>query len=71
MDSLIKTATENGVLALIVLACFWFIWNENEKARIERQEVADTIEKMHQDALLAITNNTSALVEIKTIISNK
>lgn len=71
MENLISTATEHGVLALITLACFWYIYNENEKGRTERKEVADTLEKMHADALEAITNNTSILAELKSILQNK
>jgi len=71
MESLIPTAQEYGIIGLVLLACFYFIFQMMKNFQTQNKETFDRLESMHENALKAITNNTIVLSEIKTIIDNK
>ena len=71
MDPLIQKASEFGLMGLVLLASFWYINKKDSEYQEERNLHRDNLEAMHQSALKAINNNTSALAELKTIINNK
>lgn len=71
MDNLIGTAGQYGALGLTLLASFWYINKKDIEHKDERSEMSSRFEKQHNEALDVTERNTTALVELVTIIKNK
>lgn len=71
MESFIAEASQYGAIGLTLLASFWYINKKDNDIKIERTEMHTSWEKMHENILITINNNTTALVGLSSIIKNK
>lgn len=71
MENLISTAGQYGVLGLTLLASFWYIQKKDSEHKDERSEMNQRFENQHNEIVNVTERNTTALVELVTIIKNK
>lgn len=70
MENLIANAGQYGAMGLCLLGAFWYIQKKDTEHIEERREMNEKIEKMYEEGLKAINNNTEVLSSIATLIKN-
>ncbi len=71
MENILQVASQYGAIGLMLLACFWYINKKDSEHLNEREEMRASLEKLHQDAMIVIQENTRATTELTTIIKSK
>lgn len=72
MENLIAVAGQYGALGLMLIACFWYINKKDGDHKKEREEINYRFGEQHEEALEVTKSNTSAMIELVTVIkSNK
>lgn len=71
MEELMSVAGQYGALGLMLLACFWYINKKDKDHKEEREEMNGRFEKQHEEALEVTKSNTSAMLELTTMIKTK
>jgi hypothetical protein len=71
MENLVSTAGQYGALGLTLFASFWYINKKDSEHREERKEMVEQIAKQHTEMIEIIKANTTALIELVTIIKTK
>lgn len=72
MENIVEIASSYGALGLMLLASFWYINRKDENHKLEREAMNTRFNKQHEEALEVTKSNTSAMIELTTVIkSNK
>jgi len=72
MNEILSIAGQYGALGLMLIASFWYINKKDGDHKIEREEMNGRFNKQHEEALEVTKTNTSAMIELTTVIkSNK
>ena len=71
MENLTAVAGQYGAIGLMLLACFYYINKKDKDHKEEREEINARFEEQHKEALEITRSNTSAMIELVTVIKSR